>query len=116
MFNLFKKGEVIPQSLIAYKWRCPDKIEVSIKPSKGGGYKDGGYIVYVNDLPGCIAQAESGEEIFEMVNDAIYTYLEIPSHYQLYMPTFIPPEELRKQLNIKIPEKYLKTTLVLQRT
>ncbi|MBI4836805.1 MAG: type II toxin-antitoxin system HicB family antitoxin [Candidatus Portnoybacteria bacterium] len=111
MFNPFKKDEVIPRSLVAYKWRCPDKIEVSIKPSK-----DGGYIVYVNDLPGCITQAENGEEIFEMVNDAIYTYLEIPRHYQPYMPIFIPPEELRKQLDIKIPEKYLKNPLVLQRT
>ena len=111
MINPFRKEEIIPQALVAYKWRCPDKIEVSIKPSK-----DGGYIVYMNDLPGCITQAENGEELFEMVHDAIYTYLEIPSHYQPYMPAFFPPEELRKQLNIKIPEKYLKDTLVLQRT
>ncbi|MFA5086273.1 MAG: type II toxin-antitoxin system HicB family antitoxin [Candidatus Paceibacterota bacterium] len=110
MFNPFKK-EVAQEALIAYKWRCPDKIEVSIKPSK-----DGGYFIYVNDLPGCVTQAETGKEIFEMVNDAIYTYLEIPENYQPYMPTFFPPKELREQLNIEIPEKYLNSSVVLQGT
>ncbi len=111
MLNFFRKEEVIPQVLVAYKWRFPDKINVSIKSSK-----DGGYVAFVNDLPGCITQAENGEELFEMVHDALYTYLEIPSNYQPYMPTFFPPEELRKQLNIKVPEKYLNEALVLQRT
>lgn len=111
MFDLFRKKEIIPQVLVAYKWRFPDKIEVSIKPSE-----DGGYIGVVNNLPGCITQAENGGELFEMVHDALYTYLEIPNHYQPYMPTFFPPEELRKQLNIKIPEKYLKDAFVLRRT
>ena len=111
MFNIFRKNEVIPQALVAYKWRFPDKIEVSIKSSK-----DGGYVAYVDNLPGCITQAEKGEELFEMVNDSVYTYLGIPQQYQPFMPTFFPLEEIRKQLNIKIPEKYLKDSLVLQRT
>ena len=54
-------------------------------------------------------------EIFEMVNDALYTYLEIPAHYQPYMPTFFPREDIRKQFNIKIPKKYLERELSIQR-
>ena len=111
MFNFLKKQQIIPQALTAYKWRFPEKIEVSVKSSK-----DGGYVIFINDLPGCITEAENGREVFEMVNDAIYTYLEIPEQYQPYMPTFFPPEEIRKQLNIEIPEKYLKNNFVLQRT
>lgn len=111
MFSLFRKKEIIPQVLIAYKWRFPEKLEVSISPSK-----DGGYIIYANNLPGCITQAETGRELFEMVHDAVYTYLEIPQEYQPYMPTFFPPEELREKLNIEIPEKYLRKEFILQRT
>ncbi len=111
MFNFFQKNEIIPEILVAYKWRCPDKIEVSIQSSK-----DGGYVAHVNNLPGCMTQGENGEELFEMVNDSVYTYLEIPRHYQPYMPTFFPPEDVRKQLNMKIPDKYLNDKFVLQRT
>lgn len=111
MFSFSWKKEIIPQVLIAYKWRFPEKIEVSVNSSK-----DGGYIVYVNNFPGCVTQVETGRELFEMVHDAVYTYLEIPQKYQPYMPTFFPPEELREKLNIKIPEKYLKEKMVLQRT
>ncbi|TSC53298.1 MAG: hypothetical protein LiPW39_357 [Parcubacteria group bacterium LiPW_39] len=111
MLNFFKKKEIIPQVLMAYKWRFPEKLEVAIRPSK-----DGGYVAYVNNVPGCVTQAEQGKELFEMVNDAVYTYFQIPQEYQPYMPTFFPPEEIRKQLNIKIPEKYLRDSLVLQRT
>ncbi|MFH1346817.1 MAG: type II toxin-antitoxin system HicB family antitoxin [Spirochaetota bacterium] len=107
----FRKKDVIPQALIAYRWRFPEKIEVSVSPSK-----DGGYIAYVNNFPGCATQVETGRELFEMVHDAVYTYLEIPQEYQPYMPTFFPSEELREKLNIKIPEKYLKEKMVLVRT
>jgi len=111
MLDFFKKEQIIPQVLMAYKWRFPEKLEISLKPSE-----DGGYIAYVTDFPGCVTQAETGQELFEMVHDAIYTYLQIPQRYQPYMPTFFPPENLRKQLNIKIPEEYFNKNFVLQRT
>lgn len=111
MFNLFKKEEIVQEVLMAYKWLFPEKLEVFLQPSK-----DGGYVARVKDFPGCITQAENGKEIFEMVHDAVYTYLQIPRRYQPYMPTFFPPEELRKKLDIKIPEKFLKDSFVIQRT
>ena len=111
MFSFSWKKKIIPQVLIAYKWRFPERIKVSIKPSQ-----EGGYIAYIDNFPGCMTQAETGQELFEMVNDALYTYLEIPKEYQPYMQTFFPPEELRNELSIKIPEKYLREGFVLQRT
>ena len=110
VFSFFRKNEIIPEVLVAYKWRFPDQIEVSIESSK-----DGGYIARIGNFPGCITQAENGEELFEMVNDSINTYLEVPRHYQPYMPTFFPAEEVRRQFSIKIPERYLKDKLILQK-
>lgn len=109
MFNIFKE-KIVSEALLAYKWRFPEELKVSIKSSK-----DGGYFASIENLPGCITQAETGKELFEMVNDSVYTYLQIPESYQIYMPAFFPPEDVRKELNIKIPSKYLKEDMVLQR-
>lgn len=96
---LFKTKEKIRQELIyAFRWKIPDKLNVTIKPSK-----DGGFIGEVNNLPGCITQGENGQEIFEMVNDAVYSYFEIPEEYKIYMPSFFPSEKIRRELNIKLP-------------
>ena len=111
MLNLFKKEEITPQVLMAYKWRFPEELQISLKASQ-----DGGYIAKVENFPGCVTQAETGQELFEMVHDAVFTYLQIPRSYQSYMPTFFPPEQLRQQLGIKIPSQYLQGTLILKRT
>ncbi|MBI5071415.1 type II toxin-antitoxin system HicB family antitoxin [Candidatus Falkowbacteria bacterium] len=97
------------EALIAYKYRFPEHLEISIKKSE-----DGGYIAFVDNLPGCMTQAETSQELFETVHDAVYTYLKIPKHYKIYMPTFFPPEEWRKEMGIKIPNKYLEGKLMLQ--
>lgn len=109
LLRFFQK-EIAPEVLIAYKWKLPDVLDVSIKPSE-----DGGYFVDVKNLSGCVTQAETGKEIFEMVNDAVYTYLGIPERYKAYMPTFFPPENVRKQFDIKIPTKFLEENLILKR-
>ena len=113
MFNFFSsKKEIIPEVLIALRWKFPDKVNVEVRKSE-----DGGYFAIVKNLPGCITQAEKGQELFEMVNDAIYTYLDVPPQYIPHMPAFLPPEEIRKKLNnIEIPEFILQEGIVLQRT
>ncbi len=108
--KLFKKP-IIEEVLIACKWRCPDSLTVDIKSSA-----DGGYVIFIKNFPGCATQAENGKEIFKMVHDAVYTYLGIPREYQPYMETYFPPEEMRKEFNITIPEKFLNKGLIFQRT
>lgn len=110
LYNLVFGKEIVQEVLIAHKYKFPSTISVSIKPSE-----DGGYIVNITDLKGCVTQAENGKELLEMVNDAIYTYLEIPREYQPYMPVFFPSEEQRKQFNIEIPKQYFDKNLVLQK-
>ena len=111
MFRFLFGEKIKPEVVAAYKWKIPDELDVSIKLSK-----DGGYFIAVKNLPGCITQSETGRDIFEMVNDALYTYLKIPANYRIYMPTFFPPEDIRKEFNINIPQKFLGTSLVLQKT
>lgn len=104
--NLFRK-KITPEVLIALKGKFPDELDIKIKASK-----DGGYIVMVENLPGCMTQAKNGKELFEMVNDAVYTYLDVPLQYIPFVPAFFPAEETRKKFNIEIPKKYLKENLV----
>ena len=95
----FRKKEILPEVLQAINWKLPDSLEVEIKESKGGGF----YAV-VKNLPGCITQADSGQELYEMVNDAVYTYFQIPREYAPYVRSYIPSEEIRKKFDIKIKE------------
>ena len=39
--------------------------------------EEGGYVIYVPTLPGCISQGESREEALENIKEAIEVYLDI---------------------------------------
>ncbi|MEO0071026.1 MAG: type II toxin-antitoxin system HicB family antitoxin [candidate division WOR-3 bacterium] len=39
--------------------------------------EEGGYVVYVPALPGCVTQGENFEEAFQMIQDAIAGYLAV---------------------------------------
>lgn len=38
--------------------------------------EEGGYTVYVPDLPGCVSEGETPEQAIEMIRDAMAGYLE----------------------------------------
>ncbi|MFA6990249.1 MAG: type II toxin-antitoxin system HicB family antitoxin [Candidatus Gastranaerophilaceae bacterium] len=68
---------------------------VILKPAE-----EGGYIVEVPALEGCMTQGENVEEALEMAKDAIMTYIE--SLIKLGEP--IPEEEhlIQTQINIEV--------------
>ncbi len=39
--------------------------------------EEGGYVVYVPALPGCVSQGETKEEALENIKEAIEVYLDI---------------------------------------
>lgn len=39
--------------------------------------EEGGYVVYVPTLPGCVSQGETKEEAIENIKEAIEVYLDI---------------------------------------
>ena len=97
--TLIRRKEILPEVLQSIAWRLPDSLDVEIKKSEAGGF----YAI-IKNLPGCITQAESGQELYEMVNDAVITYFNIPKEYVPYVSSYIPSEEERKKLGIKIQE------------
>ena len=94
------------EELIKYQAQLPDKLEVQITKSD-----DWGYAVKVLNLSGCFTQVEDAGELFVMVNDAVYTYFDIPDNVIPSMPRYFLAEELRKKLiqdqEKVIPAKFL---------
>jgi predicted RNase H-like HicB family nuclease len=83
--KLFKRHKIIPEVLYAIKYKLPDNVEVDIKEDEKGNY-----FANMKSLPGCATQARNPQELFEMVNDAIFTYFEVPEQYQPYLKVYIP--------------------------
>ena len=60
-------------ALIKEKYNIPGSIKLDLSLTEKG------WIVATSpDLPGLITQAKSGKELFEMVNDAVLTYFNVP--------------------------------------
>ncbi len=72
------------EELIKYQGQLPDKLEVQITKSD-----DWGYAIKILNLPGCFTQVENAEELFVMVNDAVYTYFDIPNSVIPSMPRYL---------------------------
>jgi predicted RNase H-like HicB family nuclease len=73
----------------------PSEIRVHIRRSQ-----DGGFVAEIITYSGCFTQADNFTSLMEMVNDAIYSYFEIPKRYLAHMPKYIPPTELAQWCGI----------------
>jgi predicted RNase H-like HicB family nuclease len=106
LMNIFRSRAVDPDTLYALSWKKPSGVEVIIKKSSTG------YFARVTSLEGnVVTEAQTGQELFEMVNEAIYDYLEIPTQYRERLGYYLPPENVRQELRVDIPTKYLNTTI-----
>ena len=47
------------------------KLQVILEPDE-----EGGYVVYIPSLPGCISEGETAEEALQNIQEAIDLYLE----------------------------------------
>ena len=91
--------------------KLPDKLEVKI-----GKSRDTGYWAEIVNLPGCVTQAENPMELLVMINDAVYTYFDIPKKYLSKMPIYLPEEIVRRKIETnQIPNHILQHGLQLQR-
>jgi predicted RNase H-like HicB family nuclease len=112
MFSfLYKK--IRTDKKIELQKKFPDNLFVEIEPFDDGE----GYYIRVKNLEGCNTSTRSkdSKDIFEMINDAVYTYLEIPEDYQPFMPTYLPLEDVRKEFEEGIPADFLNKILTLSR-
>lgn len=106
--NIFKPS-VDQDVLFALSWKVPDSLEIVIKES------DGSYFAKITSFKedNVVTQADTGQELVEMVNEALYDYLDIPEQYRDRLGFFLPSEKEREELKLKIPKKYLNKRLDL---
>jgi predicted RNase H-like HicB family nuclease len=107
LFKSWRSPKVDADTLYALQYKLPDSVRVTILEEPEGGYS-----ARAEDLGGnVVTQADTGPELFEMVNDAILTSFDIPEEYRLLSKNYYPPAEVREQL--KIPHKYLRSGVEL---
>jgi len=93
MFYIYVMPLINFSKLIHYQSQLPHSIKVKI-----GKSKDEGFWVKILSLKNCFTQAENGEELLIMVNDAVYTYLDIPIEYFPFLPRYFPNEKQKKMI------------------
>lgn len=82
------------KNLIRFYMILPRNIAVEIHRAD-----EGGFWARVKNMPGCVTQAENFLELVEMVNDAVFTYFEVPRKLRSTLGFYVP------QLSQKIKEK-----------
>ncbi|MBI1957027.1 MAG: hypothetical protein HYS44_01020 [Candidatus Niyogibacteria bacterium] len=77
------------QKLEQFKKLLPEKLTVEIHKEKTG------YWAKIKELPHCYTQADNYDELIIMINDAVYTYLDIPIKYIKTLGYYIPEWQKR---------------------
>lgn len=85
------------KDLIRFYMILPRNIAVEIHRAD-----EGGFWARVKNVPGCVTQAENFLELVEMINDAVFTYFEVPRKLRNGLGFYVP------QLSQKIKEKIKK--------
>ena len=98
MFTRYFGGDFSNEALIAYRHKLPDRISVALREEKGKFFAQ-------VELDGVTltTQARRPQEIYDMVNDVVYTYYEIPRQYAPLVSRYAPPKELVDRYGIKLP-------------
>jgi antitoxin HicB len=91
---------------VEYYMSLPYKIEII-------PYSDGGYFARVKELTGCMTEADTLEELFEMIEDAKRSWLEvaIEDGIEIPLPEVMEEEKYSGRILVRLP-KYLHRDLV----
>jgi hypothetical protein len=93
LFN-FWSNKIDPDTFLAYKSAIPSTIDVNVKHAKNR------YVATVKTIEHealpkdafLITEANSTDELVDMVNDLIFTYKRIPESYRPYYKQILKPE------------------------
>ena len=64
---------------------------------------EGGYVVELEDLPGCISQGETLKEALEMIGEAKQLWLEVAYEDGLDIPLPRSEEQYSGKFNVRLP-------------
>ena len=86
------------EELITYRHRLPAEIGVAM-------HEAGGKFFAHIEFSGVTltTQARRPQELYDMVNDTVYTYFEIPRQYIPLVSRYAPPKELVDRYGINLP-------------
>ncbi len=85
LLQYFRRKKDIPEVLEANVNKMPKELHVLIQKTPNGFYA-----IKIKNLSGCVTQARNPQELVEMVNDAVYTYFDIPEKYQAKVGIYCP--------------------------
>lgn len=79
--------------------------------------EDGGFAAEILSYPRTFTEANTFSELIEMVNDALYTYFDVPEKYVSFMPTYLPSldSSVRDLIGLPVHMEPEKITLELAR-
>ena len=88
------------KQLLLYKTLLPSRVSVQIYKAE-----EGGFWAKILELPGCRTQGETLSELIDMMSDAVYSYLGIPSRLRSRLGSYVPVEIIRKIAAKKMRQK-----------
>jgi antitoxin HicB len=92
-----KKQEV--EKLVKYYMELPYTIQLV-------PYKDGGFFVCVKELEGCMTEADTIEEAYEMIKDAMVAWLEaaIEEGQKIPLPEGLEEKKYNGRILLRLPK------------
>jgi predicted RNase H-like HicB family nuclease len=97
-----------------YKKLLPLKITLKINKTDNGDFW-----VKIKEFPHCYTQAKDFPELVEMINDAIYTHLEIPKKFIGKLGYYVPKEvinEVKRQRWQKAVRELIKSDQIKRKS
>ncbi len=85
--------KISEKEIVKFRSLFPQEITVSVRRSE-----DGGFSAEILSYPRTLTEGETFSELLEMLNDALYTYFDIPEKYVSFMPTYLPPVDMVSEL------------------
>lgn len=77
--------------------------------------EEGGYVAYIPDLPGCITQGETKEEVIAMLDDAKHAWIECALEAGDVIPVLEKDEDFSGKFNLRLPKSMHHKLSVLAR-
>ncbi len=79
--------------VVKFRSLFPREVTVAVRRSE-----DGGFSAEILSYPRTFTEAETFSELLEMINNALYTYFDVPEKYVSFMPTYLPSVKSAKDL------------------
>ena len=79
-------------------------LQYTIQVMRDSNPEDPGWVARVIELPGCLTQADSFEELEEMIADAIRSWIEVAIEDGIPVPEPRPVEEFSGKFVVRVPK------------